>query len=51
LPEELGPVEFEKASKEPVRKQAEAMREYVGKSEVKRFGCPFAFGDELCWRK
>jgi hypothetical protein len=51
LPEELGPVEFEKASKEPVRKQAEAMREYVGKSEVKGFGCPFAFGDELCWRK
>lgn len=51
LPEELGPVEFEKVSKGPVREQAEAMSEYVAKGKEKGFGCPFAFKDELCWRK
>jgi hypothetical protein len=49
LPEELGPIEFEKMSKEPVKQQADAMREYIASADGKLVGCPFAFGDELCW--
>jgi hypothetical protein len=44
LPEELGPVEFEKASKDPVLKQAEAMSMYAARGGASGVGCPFAFG-------
>nr|QCL09086.1 DmxL5 [Cryptosporiopsis sp. 8999] len=44
LPEELGPVEFEKASKEPVLKEAEDMKIYADKGGAAIVGCPFAFG-------
>ncbi|KAL7621871.1 hypothetical protein AAE478_007371 [Parahypoxylon ruwenzoriense] len=43
LPEELGPVEFEKLGREEVLKQAEAMKEFVG-SDGDGVGCPLAFG-------
>ena len=49
LPEELGPLEFETASKEPVRKQAAAMCEFANRRDVKISGCPFAYGDDLRW--
>ena len=45
LPEELGPVEYEKVSKDPVLKEAEAMSMYVAKGGAVGIGCPFAFGD------
>lgn len=44
LPEELGPVEYERASKEPVLKEAEAMKIYAAKGGASAVGCPFAFG-------
>lgn len=50
LPEELGPPEFEKASREPVKRQAEAMGEYVARTKGEFSGCPFGFGDELRWQ-
>jgi hypothetical protein len=43
LPEEIGPVGTEK-SRESVRKQAEAMEEYVRKGGASGVGCPFSFG-------
>jgi hypothetical protein len=48
--EELGPLEFERASREPVREQAVAMGEYTDRTDGKLPGCPFAFGDELRWQ-
>ncbi|KAI0891813.1 hypothetical protein F4806DRAFT_290624 [Annulohypoxylon nitens] len=46
VPEELGPVEFEKMGKEDVLKQAEAMKEFaIGeKNEAMGGGCPIGFG-------
>jgi hypothetical protein len=44
LPEELGPAGLEKVSREPVRKQAMAMEEYVNKGGSAGTGCPFNFG-------
>lgn len=44
LPEELGPVEYEKTSKEPVIREADAMKKYAAKGGAVRAGCPFAFG-------
>lgn len=41
LVEELGPVEFEKVSKEPVVLQAEEMRAYGAKGGTIGNGCPF----------
>jgi len=43
LPEELGPTEYEKASKDPVLKEAEAMSMYAAKGGAAGVGCPFAF--------
>ena len=48
--EERGPIEFERASREPVREQAVAMGEYTNRTDGKLPGCPFAFGDELRWQ-
>lgn len=44
LPEELGPVEYEKSSKVPVLKEAKAMKMYAAKGGAAVVGCPFAFG-------
>jgi ER-bound oxygenase mpaB/B'/Rubber oxygenase, catalytic domain len=41
LVEELGPVEYEKSSKEPVAKEAEEMRAYASKGGALALGCPF----------
>ena len=43
LPEEVGPVEYEKISKEPVLKEVEAMKEYSAKGGAVGVGCPFSF--------
>jgi hypothetical protein len=50
LPEELGPLELEKASKQPVIKQADAMSAYVHGGGEKLAGCPFMFGDVGNWK-
>jgi hypothetical protein len=42
LPEELGPVEYEKSSKESVLKQAEAMKKYAQSGGAAVMGCPFS---------
>ncbi|KAI1380131.1 hypothetical protein F4677DRAFT_405929 [Hypoxylon crocopeplum] len=46
MPEELGPVEFEKLGREEVLRQAEAMKEYahVDKDGPIGAGCPVGFG-------
>ncbi|CAJ2505742.1 Uu.00g131360.m01.CDS01 [Anthostomella pinea] len=44
LPEELGPAEFEKASRGPVERQAKAMEEYIKNGGSAGVGCPFRFG-------
>jgi hypothetical protein len=41
LVEELGPVEYEKSSKEPVAKEAEEMQAYASKGGAVALGCPF----------
>lgn len=43
LPDEVGPIEYEKSSKEPVLKQAEAMKEYAAAGGAVAMGCPFTF--------
>jgi hypothetical protein len=50
LPEELGPLELEKVSKEPVIKQAEAMRVYIQDEKEKIAGCPFMYGNVGAWK-
>lgn len=42
LPEELGPVEFEKLSKKSVLKEAEAMKRYAEEGGAAMVGCPFS---------
>jgi hypothetical protein len=49
LPEELGPVEYE-VSKEPVLREAEAMKMYATKGGADGVGCPFAFSDHCMER-
>jgi hypothetical protein len=41
LVEELGPIEFEQSSKEPVVKEAEEMQAYASKGGAIALGCPF----------
>ncbi|KAK3935942.1 hypothetical protein QBC46DRAFT_396257 [Diplogelasinospora grovesii] len=43
LPEELGPVGFEKIGKESVREEAQSLEEYVRRGGSAGVGCPFAF--------
>lgn len=50
LPEEIGPIELQKASKEPVIRQADAMSAYVHGGRDKLAGCPFLFGDVGNWK-
>ena len=42
LVEELGPVEFEEPSREPVAKEAEEMQAYASKGGALALGCPFS---------
>ncbi|CZR67333.1 uncharacterized protein PAC_17232 [Phialocephala subalpina] len=42
LVEELGPVEYEQSSKEPVAKEAEEMQAYASKGGAVVLGCPFS---------
>lgn len=42
LPEELGPVEFEKLSKKSVLREAEAMKQYAEEGGAAIVGCPFS---------
>lgn len=44
FPEELGPDEYEKVSRDPVLKEAEAMKMYAAAGGAVGVGCPFAFG-------
>ena len=44
LPEELGPVEYERVSKDSVLKEAETMKLYATKGGAAVVGCPFSFG-------
>ena len=41
LVEELGPVEYEQSSKDPVAKEAEEMQAYASKGGLVGLGCPF----------
>lgn len=50
LPEEIGPIELEKASKVPVIRQASAMSAYVHGGRDKLAGCPFQYGDVGNWK-
>lgn len=43
LPEELGPVEYEKPSKASVLKEAEAMKQYAEGGGAAVAGCPFSY--------
>lgn len=43
LPEELGPAKFEKISRDPVLKEAEALRSYAADGGAAGMGCPFRF--------
>jgi hypothetical protein len=43
LVEELGPVEYEKSSREGVLKEADQMKEYASKGGAVGMGCPFKF--------
>jgi len=49
-PEEVGPPELIKLSKDEVLVQADAMKEYVEHSGSSG-GCPFLFGGQLDWKR
>ncbi|KAH8586969.1 hypothetical protein B0O99DRAFT_656613 [Bisporella sp. PMI_857] len=46
LPEEVGPVEYEKSSKESVLNEAEAMKKYAAAGGAEVMGCPFSYSSK-----